>query len=297
MTLEQLRIFIAVAEREHVTHAAKELNLTQSATSSAIAALEERYATKLFDRVGRRIVLTEAGRLFLVEAKTVMAHVAGAEKVLADVAGLKRGSLRLSASQTAGNYWLPAIVHRFQSRFPGLAIGLSIGNTESVAAEVREGTADLGFIEGEIDDPALAITAVADDEMVLVVAPSHVWAKRPPKSNAQIADARWIVREPGSGTRSILESALGKFGIALASLDIAFELPSNEAVRGAVEAGSGVTIISRLAVAPSLKAKTLVALDLKLPKRRFYALRHKERYFSRAEREFMSVAAAAASPA
>jgi DNA-binding transcriptional LysR family regulator len=297
MTLEQLRIFIAVAEREHVTQAAKELNLTQSATSSAIAALEERYATKLFDRVGRRIVLTEAGRLFLVEAKTVMAHVAGAEKVLADVAGLKRGSLRLSASQTAGNYWLPAIVHRFQSRFPGLAIGLSIGNTESVAAEVREGTADLGFIEGEIDDPALAITAVADDEMVLVVAPSHVWAKRPPKSNAQIADARWIVREPGSGTRSILESALGKFGIALASLDIAFELPSNEAVRGAVEAGSGVTIISRLAVAPSLKAKTLVALDLKLPKRRFYALREKERYFSRAERAFMCVGAAAASPA
>jgi len=291
MTLEQLRIFIAVAEREHVTQAAKALNLTQSATSAAVAALETRYATKLFDRVGRRIILTQAGKLFLVEAKSVVARAEAAEKVLADLAGLERGSLTIGASQTAGNYWLPAIVHAYKSRFPGIAVSLQIGNTETVSTDVGAGIADLGFIEGEIDDPTLSVTPVADDEMVLVVAPSHPLAKRSLRPVSQITQASWVVREVGSGTRAVLESAVSKLGIDMRDLDIALELPSNEAVRGAVEAGSGITIISKLVVAASLKAKTLVALDVQLPKRRFFALRHKERYFTRAEREFLAVAA------
>lgn len=291
MTLEQLRIFVAVAEREHVTQAAKELNLTQSATSAAVSALEARYATKLFDRVGRRIILTQAGKLFLTEAKAVLARAAAAEKVLADLAGLERGSLTIGASQTAGNYWLPEIIHRYQSRFPGISVALKIGNTETVAADVEEGNADLGFIEGDIDNSALSVTPVADDEMVLVVAPGHPLAKRPARPLAQIADARWVVREAGSGTRAILESAVAKLGIDPRSLDIALELPSNEAVRGAVVAGSGITILSKLVIAAPLKAKTLVALDIQLPKRKFFALRHKERYFTRAEREFINIAA------
>src|ERR1700749_5040681 len=132
MTLEQLRIFVAVAEREHVTQGARDLNLTQSATSAAIAALEARYATKLFDRVGRRIALTDAGRLFLVEAKAVLARAAAAGTVLADLASLKRGSLPLSGSQTIANYWLPQIIHIFQSRHPGILVKLAIGNTATV---------------------------------------------------------------------------------------------------------------------------------------------------------------------
>jgi DNA-binding transcriptional LysR family regulator len=107
VTLDQLRIFVAVAELEHVTQGARHLNLTQSATSAAIAALEARYATKLFDRVWRRIVLTQAGRLFLTEAKAVLGQASAAEKVLTDLAGLTRGSLALAASQTVANYWLP----------------------------------------------------------------------------------------------------------------------------------------------------------------------------------------------
>src|SRR5687767_14625337 len=155
MTLEQLRTFVAVAEREHVTQAARALNLTQSATSAAITALETRYATKLFDRIGRRIALTEAGRLFLVEARAVLARAAAAERVLADLADLKRGSLSLAASQTVASYWLPQVVERYRSRYPAIAIAQSIGNTEYVAGRVRDGLADLGFAEGDIDDPAL----------------------------------------------------------------------------------------------------------------------------------------------
>ncbi len=286
MTLEQLRIFVAVAEQEHVTRAAQTLNLTQSATSAAIAALEERYATKLFDRVGRNIRLTDAGRLFLTEARAVLARSAAAETVLADLAGLKRGSLSLAASQTVGNYWLPPLIHRYQSRFPGIAVRLRIGNTEQVAGWVHDGSADLGFVEGEVDDPALSIAPVAEDELVLVGDGTHGLAELRTLSTDDLKNVPWVVREPGSGTRAIFESALTSHGIARKDVAIALELPSNEAVCAAVQAGAGVALISRLVAAASLKSGALVELRFPAPRRRFFALRNKERYVTRAEQEF-----------
>jgi DNA-binding transcriptional LysR family regulator len=134
MTLEQLRIFVAVAEREHLTRAAGALNMTQSAVSAAIAALEARHNVKLFDRLGRRIALTSVGKSFLAEAKAVLARSFAAEQALADLAGLKTGSLTLAASQTIGNYWLPPRLGRFAQLYPGVSISLTIGNTEEVAA-------------------------------------------------------------------------------------------------------------------------------------------------------------------
>jgi DNA-binding transcriptional LysR family regulator len=295
MTLEQLRIFVAVAEHEHVTQAARDLNLTQSATSAAIAALEGRYATRLFDRIGRRIALTEAGRLFLIEAKAVLQRAGAAETVLADLAGLKRGALSLAASQTVGHYWLPRVIHRYRSRYRGITLSLSLGNTETVAAMVHDGGADLGFIEGEIDDPVLTVRPVAEDQLVLVVAPDHPWARKKPASPEDFRSASWICRERGSGTRSILEAALPALGIARDDLRIGLELPSNEAVCTAVEAGAGVTIISRLVVESALTAGLLVAIGVDLPKRHFSILRHKERYVTVASTAFVDLAAEALS--
>jgi DNA-binding transcriptional LysR family regulator len=289
VTLEQLRIFVAVAEREHVTQASRDLNLTQSATSAAVAALEARYQTQLFDRIGRRIVLTDAGHVFLREARAVLAQAAAAEVVLADLAGLKRGSLRLGASQTVANYWLPLFVHRFRSTYPGIELGVTIGNTEAVCEMVHERVADLGFIEGEVVDPALSIEPVADDELLLVVAPDHPWVRARPEPQRDFSTTRWVFRERGSGTRSIFEAALPALGVDPRTLDIALELPSNEAVRAAVEAGAGATVISRLVAEGSLKAGTLVAIDIDLPKRRFFVLRHKERYVTRAASEFRAL--------
>lgn len=286
MTLEQLRIFVAVAEREHVTRAAGDLNLTQSATSAAIAALEARYQTKLFDRVGRRITLTEAGRLFLVEAKAVLARAASAELVLADLAGLKAGSLGLAASQTVGNYWLPKFIHAFQSAYPGLSVRLVMGNTETVAALVRQGAADLGFVEGEIEEPALSVTAVAEDEMALLVPAAHPWSKARP-SVADLKSARWVLREPGSGTRSILAAMLEAQGLRMSDIDIGLVLPTNEAVRTAVEAGAGVTVLSKLVATNALKAGNLIAVDYPVRRRRFFMLSHKEHHVTVAEREFV----------
>lgn len=289
MTLEQLRIFVAVAEREHVTRAARDLNLTQSATSAAVAALEARYETKLFDRIGRRISLTHAGRTFLAEAKAVLARAAEAEALLGDLAGLKRGSLSLAASQTVANYWLPRFIHRFRSAYSGVAVSLAIGNTETVTGLIHAGEIDLGFIEGEIEEPTLTVTPVADDELVLVVPPGHPWAARRPDAERDLKRAPWILRERGSGTRAMFETTLPGLGLAVDDLDLAQELPTNEAVRAAVEAGAGVTVLSRLVVESALVAGTLVAVDLPLPDRRFYALRHRERYVTAAEREFLRI--------
>ena len=289
MTLEQLRIFIAVAEREHVTAAARALHLTQSAVSAAIAALEERHATKLFDRVGRRILLTAAGQAFLPEAKSVLARAADAEALLADLAGLKAGRLTLAASQTIGNYWLPQMVHRYHQRFPGVAVGLTIANTEVVAQQVIDGTADLGFVEGEVADPALIIEPVAEDELVLVVRPDHPWVTAPPDFPAAFCEARWVVREAGSGTRSVFEGVLAADGIAPETLTVALEMPTNESVRSAVEAGAGVAVLSRLVAMRAIESGRLKALDAGLTKRPFLALRHRERYHTRAAAEFLAV--------
>lgn len=299
MTLEQLRIFVAVAEREHVTRASRALNLTQSATSAAIAALEARHAAKLFDRVGRRIVLTQTGQIFLVEARAVLARAAAAEAVLADLAGLARGTLALAASQTVANYWLPALMQRYKARHPGIAVGLVIGNTETVAAAIHDGTADIGFVEGLIDDPLLAVQTVGTDEMVLVVGRRHPWASRRQIGLADLVETPWILREPGSGTRALFEQALMAAGIAPASLTVGLELPSNEAVRSAVEAGAGATMISRLVVDSALRSQALVALDIVSPgggafslrQRDFLALRHKERHVTQAARAFHALVA------
>ena len=288
MTLEQLRIFIAVAEKQHVTQAASQLNLTQSATSAAIAALEARYGIKLFDRIGRGIVLTQTGRDFLNEARAVVARAKAAAQVLDDLAGLKRGSLTLAASQTVANYWLPPRIEAFHKAHPGIDLHVTIANTEQVAQAVNRGNADLGFVEGEVDDPALAIRKMEGDSLAIVIGASHPWVGKTRIAPKHLTETCWILREPGSGTRSMFEAALRKFGIKLSELDVRLELPSNEAVRTAVESGESATAISDLVVAQSLAAGTLHRVKLDLPKRWFFALRHKERYASQAEKALLA---------
>ncbi len=288
MTLEQLRIFVAVAEKQHVTRAASELNLTQSATSAAIAALEARYGVKLFDRIGRGVVLTQTGHDFLIEARAVLARARAAAQLLTDLAGLKRGSLTIAASQTVANYWLPGRLQAFHAAYPGIDLKITIANTEQVARAVHEGSVDLGFVEGEVDDPLLAISKTDGDLLVVVVGTRHPWVGRTRITPKDLSMTAWVLREQGSGTRSMFEAALRKSGIKFSDLRIALELPSNEAVRAAIESGDCATAISDLVVAQSLAAKTLHRVRIDLPRRSFYILRHKERYASQAERVMLA---------
>jgi DNA-binding transcriptional LysR family regulator len=293
MTLEQLRIFAAVADRQHVTQAARELNLTQSATSAAIAALEGRYGVKLFDRVGRGIVLTHMGRTFLTEARAVLARAHAAEQMLRDFAGLKTGKLVLAASQTVGSYWLPPRLLAFQAAHPGIDIKVRIANTEQVATDVREGMADVGFIEGDIDDAALSTRRVDGDSLVAVVGARHPLARQKKLPLDWMTKTPWLLREPGSGTRAMFERALRKRGVRLSDLTVQLELTSNEAIRTAVETGRCAAAISDLVVEKAVAANRLFTLDGELAKRSFYALRHKERHVSKVETALMASIAAA----
>src|SRR6201993_5105470 len=196
MTLDQLRIFIAVAERQHVTRAAEALHLGQSAVSAAIAALEARHDTKLFHRVGRGIELTEAGALFLSEARAVLARAEAAELVLSELGGLHRGTLSLHASQTIASYWLPRHLVAFRRAYPGIDIRLGVGNTAQVAEAVHQGLAELGFVEGAVDDPVLTVTEVARDQLVVVVGPEYQSCTADRVTLAQLADLDWVLREP-----------------------------------------------------------------------------------------------------
>lgn len=276
MTLDQLRIFVAVAEREHVTRAAEALHMTQSAVSAAVAALEERHDLKLFDRVARRIVLTPAGRAFLPEARAVLARAAAAETALSDLAGLRSGALALAASQTVGNYWLPPLLHAFKAEHPGIAVSLTIGNTETVARMVHDGLVDFAYVEGRVDDPALSPNPVAEDELIVVASP-HL-AER-----TDYGALPWVMREHGSGTRDLIEWALEKAGIG--PVEVVLELPSNESVRTAVQAGAGVAALSRFVVARAIASGSVVALPFPPPKRHFSKLRLSDRAVTRAESE------------
>ena len=277
MTLDQLRIFVGVAEREHMTKAAEALHVTQSAASAAIAALEAQHGVELFHRVGRRIELTEVGRVFLNEARAVLGRAASAELALSEFSGLQRGTLHLVASQTIVNYWLPRHLSAFRSRYPQIAVDLAIANTEQEIHSVTAGTAELGFVEGAIDDGAISHWPVAHDRLVLVGTEPVALI-----DDAWLRKARWIMREAGSGTRSSFEEALRVRGIAPETLDVALTLPSNESVRTAVEAGAGVAVLPALGVARALSTGVLHPLPFELPARPFFALRHKERYRSKA---------------
>ncbi|KAA0681238.1 LysR family transcriptional regulator [Azospirillum brasilense] len=286
MTLEQLRIFVAVATQQHVTRAAAALNLTQSAVSAAVSSLEARHAVRLFDRVGRRIELTEAGRLFLGEAVAVLARAEAAERMLADLSALKRGRIAIHASQTITGYWLPERLVAFHQRYPDVDVTVKAANTAQVAKAVLDGAADLGLVEGEVTDPLLDQDRLPGDRLLLLVGNHHPWRGRSDLPAEELHRSRWVLRETGSGTRSEFEEALRGQGRAPEELPVALELPSNEAVLSAVMAGAGATALSDLVARGALAAGHLHRVPFPLPERPFRLLRHRERGLSHAARTF-----------
>lgn len=290
MTLEQLRIFVAVAERLHMTRAAEALHLTQSAASAAVAALEEHYNVRLFDRVGRHLELSEAGRTFLPEARALLQSVQGAVQTLDDLAGLKRGSLTIAGSQTVFNYWLPVRAARFSERFPAIMLKLIAGNTAQVADAVLDGTADFGFVEGVVDEPRLARKKVSTDRIAIYAAKKHPLARKAVEPS-DLMKAKWILREEGSGTRAHFEGSVREKGIDPSGLNVVMTLPSNEAALAAVEGSGALTAVSELAAAPHVAANLLSRLKFDLRERTFELLTAKERSRSRAAAAFLEIIA------
>jgi DNA-binding transcriptional LysR family regulator len=292
MTLDQLRIFAEVAARQHITRAAANLNMTQSAVSAAISALETRHRVTLFDRVGRSIVLNHTGRLFLKEAQAVLASARAAEAALMDLSGLMHGELSIMASQTVAGYWLAPRLAEYRRRYPGIVLAVRIGNTQEVADAVAEGRAEIGLIEWPDERRSVSARQIATDEMIVVVAPGHPWSDALPRRVADFAQTPWILREAGSGTRHAFESLLETAGVEIGSLEIVMSLPGNETVIGMVEAGVGATLMSRAIVTPLLQSGSLVEANVAPLPRPFFLLRHEERYHSKAADAFGAIVSA-----
>jgi DNA-binding transcriptional LysR family regulator len=282
LTLDQLRVFLEVAAKEHVTKAAQALNLTQSAVSASIGKLEAQHGVKLFNRVGRHIELTAAGKLFVPEARALIQRAQAAELLLADLAGAASGTLQVHASQTVASYWLPPRLVRFREIYPRVQVQLVIGNTSLVGDAVLSGVADLGVVEGSFQAENIEKERVAEDRLVLVVNPGHPWADGRSLSAGDLLASTWVMREIGSGTRAAFEAELTELGIDPAKLTVVLELPSNEATLAAVEAGLSACVVSERAAMPKLSQGRLSVVNFSLPPRQFTSMRHSERHPTRA---------------
>jgi DNA-binding transcriptional LysR family regulator len=274
-SLKQLEVFLAVANHENVSVAARELSMSQSAASTALKELEQRFELQLFDRIGKRLQLNEAGSALRRRAAALLSEASELENSL--LTHTEVGELKVGATLTIGNYLGIGILADFMAEHPEAQVKLTVENTASIAHKVLNFELDIGLIEGELQDPDLEMIYWRDDELALFTAPDHPLAGKKSLSEAELLEANWIVREHGSGTRQAFERAMT--GI-LPNLKLRLELQHTEGIKRAVEAGMGIGCLSRLTLEEAFKRKTLVPLAAPQRhwQRKFYFVLHKQKY-------------------
>jgi DNA-binding transcriptional LysR family regulator len=275
ITFKQIEVFVAVAKRGNMTQAAKALFLTQSACSMALSALEGQLNGALFDRRGKKLVLNEKGKVLFPKAANILTQVTELEDVMKrEKATTLTGNLIVGASTTIGNYLLPGIIGNFITDHPQTKIILRVGNTEAIIQQLLKFNIDVGLIEGSCYADDISVTPWKKDELIIIAAPTHPLAKKRKLLETDLQQAKWILREAGSGTREKFEDAMG--GKMLPFL----ELGHTEAIKNAVMLGFGISCLSKTVVTDALANGTLVQLNtpfLKLT-RDFFILLHKDKH-------------------
>jgi DNA-binding transcriptional LysR family regulator len=267
-TLRQLEVFLAVARTGSVTAAAGALAMSQSAASGALADLEGAFDAPLFERMGKRLVLNERGRMVRAQAEAVWSHASELEQSLAGRGGATR--LRIGATMTIGDYLVVPLMARFMRERPGAEVTLAVANTEEIARQVANFEIDVGLIEGEIEAGGLEVIRWRDDELTVFAGPDHPLARKRALSDDDLRSAPWVVRERGSGTRQAFDRAM--HGL-LPDLRIALTLEHTEGLKGAVAAGIGLGCLSHLALRDAFAHGTL--RPCRVPHRDF----HRQFYF------------------
>ena len=291
MADRRLQVFHAVAKHLSFTKAAETLFMTQPAVTFQIKQLEEYLSTRLFDRAQGRIALTPAGEVAFKYAERILALSAELDTRLKEMSGHAAGPLLIGASMTIGDYVLPQLIGKFKARFPAVVPTLFVGNAEAVQDRVAERTLDLGFIEGDSHLASLVSEVCSEDELQVVCAPSHPLAREPFALPSALAQHAYVNREPGSGTRAVIDRYLQKAGVAPESLNIVVELGSPEALKGLVATGMGFAIMSRVIAAKELQLGSLVQVPLKPPLiRNFSVVYPKERFHSKLVAAFLEFA-------
>jgi DNA-binding transcriptional LysR family regulator len=279
MDLWRLNIFCKVVELRSFSKAASTVYLSQPTVSSHIKDLENHFECKLIDRLGREVVPTKAGQLLYGYAAKMIALKEDTEKALAEFQGKIRGHLTIGGSTIPGGYILPPLLGRFKKAYPEVTVTLTEGDTAGIIQDTLEGRVELGIVGAKAGEVQLVQEKFMDDEMCLIVPTGHNWAIRGTVMVDDLEGEPFIMREPGSGTRKSIEQVLDEAGYRPSRLNVVAEMGSTEAVRQAIKAGVGVSILSECAVVDELTSGILrkVGIEGVSFHRAFYLITHKHR--------------------
>jgi len=288
LNLNQLRVFHAVATGLSFTRASEELNLTQPGISKHIKELEGYYGTRLFDRLGKKVALTHAGKILFTATEDIFNSIKESKAKIDDLRGLASGKLDIGANISIGIYILPEILVKFRNKYPGIEMKVDLSECHDLVEKLINNTLEIGFLCEYSDHKKLVTKEFKPDHLVLIVSKKHKWAKRKtPVSLQDLVDQPFVIPKQGAGSREILEDLLGKAGITLRN---PIEFGNIEGIKKAVESDLGISIISkhvalRELAAGLIKSISLTGVDLK---RKFYVAYRKDKYLSQAARAFLA---------
>ncbi len=280
MSDRRLKVFHTVAKLLSFTKAAEALHMTQPAVTFQVRQLEEYFNTRLFDRTHNKVNLTPAGERVAEFAERIFDLYSEMENSVRDLTGEISGALTIGASTTIAEYMLPALLGEFKTRYPDINLRLKVSNSEGIVSMVEHNVIDLGVVESPVSNKNLIVEVCHDDQLVVIAAPDHELVKRGgPVKAGEIVKYPFISREEGSGTREVIMQYLMDENVNSNEMNLSLELGSPEAIKGAVEADMGITIISRSIIDKELKLNTLCELQLDPPlSRPFSFVRQRQKF-------------------
>ena len=290
MADRRLKIFHTVARLLNFTKAGEQLHMTQPAVTFQIRQLEDQFNTRLFDRTHNKVTLTEAGKQVYMYADRILKLYDDMNHSITEMTGDVSGGVSLGASTTIAEYMLPLLIGEFKAKFPEVNISLKESNSEDIIAMVENNVVDLAIVEGSVNNKNLIVEQCRVDQLVVIMPNNHVLAKETTLHVKDILGHPFICRESGSGTQEAIRNYVESQNPS-ALLNVCFELSSPEAIKGAVEAGMGISIVSRASIDKELRLGTLTAVELS-PKleRPFSFVRQRYKFKSRAADELLGFA-------
>jgi DNA-binding transcriptional LysR family regulator len=293
MADRRLQVFHTVARLLSFTKAAESLHMTQPAVTFQVRQLEEQFNTRLFDRTHNRISLTEAGQRVYEYADRIFELYAEMENAVRDMTGEISGMLVIGASTTIAEYMLPSLLGDFKKQYPDINVHLKVSNSDGIVSMVENNDIDLGVVEAPVMNKNLVVEECRKDRLVAIVPPQHALASQQSVAVKELLENAYIAREEGSGTREVIQEYLAELGLPASDVHVSMELGSPEAIKGAVEAGMGISIVSEVTIHKELQLGSLVALELDPPLERPFSFVHqKQKFRQRAMDELLSFARA-----
>ncbi|MFZ3579117.1 LysR family transcriptional regulator [Virgibacillus sp. DJP39] len=283
---QQLQVFVTVVEKKNFTHAAEELHMTQPAVSQYIRGLENIIGTRLLERSNKYVRVNQVGEIVYHHAKEILGLYTKMQTLVDDVTNVANGPISIGASYTFGEYVLPHIIAKLQQSYPDIQPTVTIDNTKEIVSLVDAHQLDVGIVEGYLTDIKLRVEEFSEDQMVVVVSPDNAFSKK--NGVIEISDLEketWIVREEGSGTREATEKMFNQLNIHPAKL---MSFGSNQVIKESVEAGLGISLLSKWVVQKQLRNGDLIMLNIKgLPFYRHFSIVTKSPFQTKALEVFI----------